>query len=68
MQAFFIRFSEKGQYKPRNTSTGSVMFGNLQSNVVSFVLRSFDWDGGTAMSGEGGVRTGRNCSTSRCVK
>jgi len=42
-RAFLIRFSEEGQYKPRNTS--SVMFDNLQSNVISFLCSKAFWLG-----------------------
>jgi len=53
-RAFFIRFSEEGQYEHRNTSTGSVMLANLRSNVISFlVLRTLDWDGGNGFVGRG---------------
>jgi len=41
----FIRFSEEGQYKPRNTRTGSVMFVNLRSNVTSFLCSKDFWLG-----------------------
>ena len=34
---------------------------------LSFVLRTFDWDGGTALSGEEGVRTGVQLLP-KCVK
>ena len=55
MQGLFHQMSEEGQNKPRNTS--SVMFGNLWSNVISFLCSKDFWLGwGKRL--EKGVRTG----------
>ena len=44
-RALFIRYSKEGQYKPRNTSTGSAMFVKLRSNVISFRYSKDFWLG-----------------------
>jgi len=44
MQKFFIRFWEEGQYKPKTTGALTFfVYGRISS--LSFVQRTFDWDG-----------------------
>ena len=44
IQNFFIRFWEEGQYKPKATGAPTfLVWGRMSS--LSFVQRTFDWDG-----------------------
>jgi len=69
-RAFFIRCSEEGQYKLRSTSTGSILFANPRSNVISFLCSKDFWLGwGKRFCLERKVQgLVRNCFPSKCVK
>jgi len=57
VQKFFIRFWEEEQYKPKTTGALTLLVcGRMLS--LSFVQRTFDWDGGNGFSGKEGVETG----------
>jgi len=56
-----------GQHKPRTTEAGCLLVCDQMSSV-SFVQRTFDWDGEMVLSTEEDVGTGHIWSLSKCVK